>query len=135
MRPFAERTKRGLSLVETVVMAGVVSLIVIFLVGLIPSFKMSNRRASMQLQAGGLAQSYLDQLRVGAFDDVATATFADVTVDGVTYRAVVSQSEVVIGGNPPSEISKKVRVVVSWTWRDRDFSTFRETIFCRILRS
>ena len=105
------------------------------MVALVPSFKLSNRRASLELQAGSLAQSYLDQLRVGAFDDVADTTFDDVTVDGVTFRGKVVESHPVSHGSPSVVISKNVRVVVSWRWRELDFSTFREAILSRVLRS
>lgn len=129
------RTERALSLIETVVVAGVISLIVIFTLGLIPSFKLANKRAGVEMQAGNIAQSQLDQLRVMAFDDVATATFPDQTLDGVTFHSTVTQSEIVTHGTPPQEIGKRVRVEVSWVWKGTAHKTFRETKLCRILRS
>lgn len=127
--------KHAFSLLETVVVAGVVSLILIFTLGLIPSFKLANKRASVELHAGSLAQARLDQLRVVAFDDIAMATFPDVTLDGVTFQSEVFQSEIVTKGTPPQEIAKRVRVEISWTWKEQKQKTFRETKLCRILRS
>ena len=122
-------------MVETVVAAAVISLIVIFVLGMVPLFKMSNRRANMELQAGLLAQAALEQLRATPFDDVATITFDDVTIDGVTYKRRVIVSDVVTHGTPPEEIAHTVRVEIAWTsWR-MNYKNFRETVFCRLLRS
>lgn len=127
--------RRALSLVETVVLAGVISLIVIFTVAMIPSFKMSNRRANMELQAGQLAQATLEQLRARPFDEVAGAAFDDVLLDGVSYQRAVEVSSPVLAGTPPQEIAHTVRVVVTWSWSERSYQTFRETALCRLLRS
>lgn len=129
------RRKAGLSLVETVVAAAVLSLIVIFVVGMIPSFKMSNRRANMELQGGMLAQSALDRLRAAAFDEAASVPLDDVVIDGITYKYRATISDVVSHGTPPTEIAHTVRVEVTWKWRDLDYRVFRESVFCRLLRS
>lgn len=129
------RQSKALSLVETVVLAGVVSLIVIFTLGMIPSFKMSNRRAAMELQAGQLAQATLEQLRAKPFDEVEGTAFDDVTVDGITYQRQVQVSNPVLAGTPPQKIAHTVRVVVRWSWSERDYQTFRETGLCKLLRS
>lgn len=137
MRANAAKTKMrtGLSLVETVVAAGVLSLIVIFVVGMIPSFKMSNRRANMELQAGSLAQSGLEQIRAVPFADVASTVLPDVVLDGVTYKRRVLVSDIVTHGTPPVEIAHTVRVEVTWKAWDINYRTFRETVLCRLLRS
>lgn len=128
---------RGLSLVETVVAAGVLSLIVIFVVGMIPSFKMSNRRANMELQAGSLAQSGLEELRAVPFAEVADHAFDPTVIDGITYNRQVEVSDVVKAGTPPNEteVAHTVRVTVTWKCWDMDYKAFRETILCRLLRS
>jgi type II secretory pathway pseudopilin PulG len=46
-------------LVESIVATGLIATIVLFTMGLIPSFKLSNRRAGAELQAGSIAQSHL----------------------------------------------------------------------------
>lgn len=117
------------------VAAAVLSLIVIFVVGMIPSFKMSNRRANMELQGGMLAQSALDRLRAAAFDEAASVPLDDVVIDGITYKYRATISDVVSHGTPPTEIAHTVRVEVTWKWRDLDYRVFRESVFCRLLRS
>lgn len=129
------RPRRGLSLVETVVAAGVLSLIVIFVVGMIPSFKMSNRRANMELQAGSLAQSGLEQIRAVPFADVASTALPDTVIDGITYKRRVIVTDVVTHGTPPVEIAHTVRVEVTWRCWQMDYRVFRETTLCRLLRS
>lgn len=69
------------------------------------------------------------------FDDVAGATFPDVTLDGVTFQTQVFQSDIVTKGTPPQEIAKRVRVEISWSWKEQNRKTFRETKLCRVLRS
>lgn len=129
------KARRGLSLVETVVAAGVLSLIVIFVVGMIPSFKMSNRRANMELQAGSLAQSGLEQIRAVPFADVASTALPDTVIDGITYKRRVIVTDVVTHGTPPVEIAHTVRVEVTWRCWQMDYRVFRETTLCRLLRS
>lgn len=130
-----KKGQAGLSFVETIIAAGVLSLIVIFIVGMIPSFKMSTRRANMELQGGVLAQSALEELRSIPFDKAAAQTYDDVTIDGVTYQRQVQVSDVVSHGTPAVEIAHTVRVVVTWKAWDRNYMTFRETVFSRLLRS
>jgi hypothetical protein len=134
-RPRQSTARRALSLVEMVVLAGVVSLIVIFTVGMIPSFKLSNRRANMELQAGALAQTRLEELRVAPFESLSSVASEDRVVDEISYHIEVSSSVELSAGSPPEPISKRVRVEVSWTWKDRPYQIFRETILCRLLRS
>ena len=96
---------------------------------------MSNRRANMELQAGSLAQSTLEQLRAEPFANVASAAFDPITIEGITYNTSVNVSDVATAGDPPEQISQRVRVTVQWSWSDRQYATFRETILCRSLRS
>jgi prepilin-type N-terminal cleavage/methylation domain-containing protein len=131
----AAARRKGFSLIESIVVAGVLSLIVIFTLAVIPSFKMSNRRANMELQAGSLAQSALEQLRTLPFGSAASTAFEDVTDDGITYHRQVQVSDIIVAATTGREISHRVRVVVSWSWSDRHYQTFRETVLCNLLRS
>ncbi len=125
---------RGTSLIESMVVAGVISLIVMFCLSVVPSFKLSNRRAAMELQAGALAQSRLETLRAGPFDQVGTTTFPDAKDEDITFKIQVKESEPVSAGAPPVVISKKVRVTVTWEFGDLTHRTFRETVFFRLPR-
>ncbi len=125
----------GFTLIESVAVAGMVSLVVIVCLGLIPSFKMSNRRANMELRGGAMAQSGLELLRTVAFDEIASTPILDLEDDGVTYKATISESDPISVGTPPKVLSKTVRVDVTWRWSDRDYRTFRETVVCRVVRS
>ncbi len=120
---------------ESVIAAGVISLIVMLTLGLIPSFKLANRRANMDLQGGSLAQSHLEKLRLAPYTDIISGTAEEVMIDNINYRVSVQVSDPTFSGTPPVESSKRVRVLVEWGWRDRTYSAFRETIVCRLLRS
>lgn len=129
------KTTRALTIIEAVMVAALISLLVIFTLGLVPSFKLANRRAGIELHAGNLAQSQLEQLRIAPFDSVGSMSFADVTIDGVTYHSAVRISDIVSYGTPPIEIAERVRVEVSWEWNQKPYKTFREAKICRTLRS
>lgn len=134
-QPTRTRRQGAFSLIESVVVAGVISLIVIFLIGLIPSLKLANKRAGIELTAGNLAQSRLENLRLTAFEEISAVTFPNLEIDGVTFQSHVIESDVVTKGTPPEEIGKRVRVEVTWTWNGNLHKTFRESKFCKVLRS
>jgi hypothetical protein len=115
--------------VETVAVAGLITLIVLFTMGLIPSFKLSNRRANMELQAGTLAQSILEQQRTRTFTDVVSGSLTPETHDSIEYTPELQVTDATSGK------MKTVRVLVRWTWKDRNFSTFREARICDIPRA
>lgn len=102
---------------------------------MVPAFKMSNRRAEMELQAGSIAQSSLEKLRVASFDKVESTAFDDVTVDGTVYKVQVESKEPIEGGVPPQIVAKTVRVTVRWGWSENRYETFRETVFSRVPRA
>lgn len=117
----------GLSIVETIVVAGLISTVLLFAIGLIPSFKFSNRRASMELQASTLAQSALENARAAKYSDL-VSTNTQTTLDGVTYFQDVQVTP------DASGITKDVRVVVTWSWQNKNYEIFRESVLCRVPR-
>ena len=120
---------RGLTLVETVAVVGLISLALIFTLGMIPSFKLSNRRANMELHAGSIAQSKLEELRSLEIEDVVDAAPVPTPHEGVDY-----QLEVRVDPDGPDADLKRVRAVVNWVWKDQSYSAFRETLICRVPR-
>ncbi len=120
---------QALSLLETVAVVGLVTLVILFSLGLIPSFKMSNRRANMELQAGSIAQSALDEQRAKAFGALASVPPADVNFDGQTYRL-----EIIVSPGASAD-TRRVRARVTWSWKERNMETFRESVVCRVPRS
>ena len=121
--------RSGLSLVETVAVAGLISLVLLFTLGLIPSFKIGNRRANMELYAGTLAQSILEEQRARPFTDVISEVLAAQRLDNIDYTPELEVQEI-----PPGKM-KSLRVTVRWSWKDRAYSTTRETRICEIPRS
>lgn len=94
---------------------------------LVPSFKLSNRRAGMELEASAQAQSRLEELRAEAFDDI-VASSDTVKVNGVDYQRIIEVTPSASG------LSKNVRVIMRWSWQEKQSEIFRETIVCRIPR-
>ncbi|HIB65885.1 MAG TPA: hypothetical protein EYO33_12435 [Phycisphaerales bacterium] len=109
--------------------AGLISLLILLCLGLVPSFKLSNRQASLRLHAGRLAQSTLEQKRSEPFEDVVGNASEKIIVEGQPYDV-----EVVVGPGSRPDITKRVRVVVRWDWKGRTSSIFRETILVRVPR-
>ncbi len=102
---------------------------------MVPAFKMSNRRADMELQAGSIAQSSLEKLRVTPFDKVISSASDDVTIDGTVYQVAVTAVTEVEGGVPSQVLAKRVTVRVTWQWGDKEHTAFRETILTRVPRA
>ena len=119
----------GLTLVETIAVTGLISVIILLSLGLIPSFKLSNRRANMELQAGRLAQSKIESLRATPFGKVVSLPATPVTVEGQDYSL-----EVVVSPGSQPTTTKRVRVSVVWDWKERPFEIFRETILVKVPR-
>ena len=122
------KTRIALSLVETIVVTGLISTVFLLVVGLIPSFKLANRRAGMELQASSIAQSTLEVSRATKFDDLVDST-SNIKLDGVDYTQVVTVTP------SPSGLTKTVVVRLSWTWKEKTFELTRESIVCRIPRA
>lgn len=104
------------------------SMVILLTLGMIPSFKVSNRRANMELQAGGLAQSILELQRVRPFEEVISAAPVSRRQDEIDYSV-----ELQVSPGASSRL-KHVRAVIRWRWRGQDFVLFRETWICNIPR-
>lgn len=120
---------RGLSLVETVVSLGVFSLLVVFLIALVPSLSRSGKRAEMEMQAGTIAQSYLETQRAANFESLASGSLPTLQRGRLTF-----DSELLVFPTVSDE-ARRVRVVVSLRDSQQPFTTFRETVICRVPRS
>ena len=113
---------------EVIVAAGLLSSVLLFSMALIPSFKMSNRRANMELQASAIAQSTLEAYRGAEYDTLSTNT------DTVQKDDIVFNRETVVT-DFPSGLAKEVRVELTWRWKEKNFRVFRQTVISRVPRS
>jgi len=114
--------------VETVSIVGLISLLVLFCLSLIPSFKFSNRRANMELQAGSVAQSILDVQRAKPFASISPTTEPAQVVDQIEYLPTIEVTDL-------EPKLKRVRVNVDWSWKEQRYRVFREARICDIPRS
>jgi len=120
---------KGVSLVESVIGASILALAAAVILSLLPSSFLSVRRSERQLQAGALAQSWLEQQKLVYFPDLqSVAALPTKTLeDGVVLRPALSVTGAGSG-------AKRVRVTVAWVERERNFSVFRETVLARLPR-
>ncbi len=121
------RHRRGVSLVETIVIAGLISTVLLLVIGLLPSFKLANRRATLELQAAAITQSALERARSTKFNDLVSATDT-FNIDGVNYTQTTTVT------TSPSGLSKTIVVELSWAWSDKTFTATRQGIICRVPR-
>lgn len=128
-RPRKNRAQRALSLVETVALAGLIVLIVLLCLGLVPSLKLSNRKADQELKAGRFAQSLLESQRALPFESVVATPPETLMFEGQEYEMAV---EVTPGSQP--DITKRVRVRLRWSWREQPIELFRETVLVQVPR-
>lgn len=110
------------------VVAGLLTTVLLFAMALVPSFKMSNKRASLELQASARAQSALEAARAQDFDKVVTSPPTNSSFDGVTFTETLTVTD------SGSGYAKTVRATVDWQWREKNFQVFRESVICRIPR-
>ena len=83
----------------------------------------------MELYAGTLAQSILEQQRTRVFAAIVSGPLTAEKHDLIEYTPELQVTD------SPSGKMKTVRVVVSWTWKERNYSTFREVRICDIPRA
>ncbi len=108
-------------------MAGLLTTTLLCVFGMIPVFRATSRRASLELEAGRRAQSYLEAQREGPFTITPSQTMdLPDPYYGVTFTQTVTETPSATG------YSKQVRVVISWKWRDQSYSVFRETIIAKV---
>ena len=82
----------------------------------------------MELQAGAIAQSSLEELRASPFEALVSNS------EQVQKDDLIFNKEVVVTESS-SGLSKNVRVSLSWNWKGQQFRTFRESIFARAPRT
>ncbi len=123
------RAQRALSLVETVALTGLIVLIVLLCLGLIPSLKLSHRKADQELKAGRFAQSMLESRRAMPFDSVVSSPAQTLVFEGQEYEVSVE-----VAPGTQADISKRVRVRLRWAWREQQMETFRETLLVLVPR-
>ncbi len=109
-------------------MASLLSLGLLFLLGVMPSFKASNRRANMELHAGVLAQSTLSQAWATPYSELVDYS-TTVSQEGIEFQQQVTVTPSADG------FTKRVRVELRWSWKGQNFSTFRETEVVKVPRS
>jgi type II secretory pathway pseudopilin PulG len=108
------RKGHGFQLVEVIVASAIFFLIALFVLNLLPTSQLAVARAETKMNAETLAYSTLEELRGGAFTNLApgTVTLPPQTVDNVEF---VIHYEVAIIEDSDPDLVKSVSVVTTWT--------------------
>jgi hypothetical protein len=116
--------KRGASLVEVILTVSLAGLVILFLLGLLPSTGLLSRQAEHQVQAGHYAGEILAKLESKSFQSLkrsaGTLTPDSPGLLGAELEArrlddsTVLQPEVTIASIPPTDYLVQVSVLIRW---------------------
>lgn len=118
------RDIRALSLLETVVSGFILTLLVIFVVSLFPGSLIAIQSSESRIQADSLASNLLEEMRHRPFDKIVALPAGQESRE----RSVLNYTTEVgpVPGSNPLFL-KKLRVVVTWTERNKERRLVRET--------
>lgn len=115
--------KRGLSLIEVVLGASLLSLVFLFMINLFPASMLGVRKAEHRLEAAAHAEAILDACRARPFVDLAPGIYtagnlgleARTTEDGV-----VLEPTLIIEPVPGIPADRLVRLQLTIAWNERE---------------
>lgn len=126
-------SRRGMSLIEVVLSATLLSLALMAILTLLPSANMVGRQAEIRMQADHLAQTLLERRRL--------LPFAQLVPQPPTLLAVVKRSDlpdmqpiVEIVATGAGNHAREIRVTVTWKAFHRDGSLTRASVVTSLLR-
>ena len=120
--------RSGLSLVETIVALGIVSLVIILVVNLYPSAMATLRHAERLGIADGLAHSLLEEQMARPFSQLTPGDSKDVDpqeLEGITYKC---RSEVFKYPDTDEKRLLGLRVTVEWSYGSHKRRIVRESL-------
>lgn len=121
---------RGMSLMETLFAALILSLTLVVLLTLFPSSVMGLKKAEMLTTASDLARARLEEVRGDDFDHIAAQKTTTV-LNGSTYQIETFLDPVNETDPKIADNLKHIRVVVSWNARGgSDISVDRREYSC-----
>lgn len=125
--------KRGLTLIETVVAATMLSLALLAIMTIIPSTNAIARQAEIRLQADNLAQSLLEKQRLRPFADLAPQPPTDLAV--VKLQSFPDlQPSLEIRSAGAGGRAREIRVAVRWVAFNRPSQLTRATVVTAMRR-
>ena len=114
-------------MLETIFGLFLLSFLIVMVFNLYPSSLLSVRRAEESVQADLLAQSLLDQSTARPFDQLVIGELYQVQQDFKSTR-LEATLEVYSVPDAQEELLKRLRVVVAWKARDRDYAVIHECL-------
>ena len=121
----------GFTLTEVAMAIALLSIFVVFVLGLLPSSIRLGARAAVETQADSLLEAELERCRGQDPAVLATATLPDVKLKEATFRLERTVSD--IAGEDPKYL-KSVKVTVIWNDRTGEHRRQQEINVARMLR-
>lgn len=121
----------GVTLIESLIACTLLALAVTFVVSIIPSSVLSQRRAERRIHAGNLAQALLDVERLGNRPDQSRAELSREKRYGVEFVSYLTVSPARATDGAVHQKVKTVRVDTEWEEGERSFVIFREAVVLR----
>lgn len=121
----------GFTLTEVAMAIALLSIFVVFVLGLLPSSIRLGARASVETQADSLLEAELERCRGRDPAILASATLPDVQLKEATFRLERTVSD--IAGEDPKYL-KSVKVTVIWSDRTGEHRRQQEINVARMLR-
>jgi prepilin-type N-terminal cleavage/methylation domain-containing protein len=121
----------GFSLVELIIATTLLGFLLVVLFSIYPNSIIAVKHAEHRLKAAHLAQSILEQKRAGPFielDKAITALNIPAADQAIYTPAFECYS---VPDTDPSKL-KKVRVVVFWREKNREYSIYKECYVCTV---
>ncbi|MBT9584574.1 prepilin-type N-terminal cleavage/methylation domain-containing protein [bacterium] len=126
--------RRGFTLLEVVFSLALCCILILLLLGMVPSLIAGSQRTAQELQAGDLAQSLLEKQRTRPFAQLTpgVTTLPQLyTLDG-TYTPVLEIDAV--PGEPNADRVRRLAVTVNWSERGRAHHIRSEVYVAKIQR-
>lgn len=122
---------RGATLIETLIAVTLLALAIMFVVSIVPSAALSQRRAERRTHAGQTASSRLEAERVNNSSDQTRTEISREKLHGVEFVTYLSVSPALAVDGTAHQKAKSVRVDVEWREGERNFVIFREAVILR----
>lgn len=126
-------SNKGLSLVETLFSFWVTCFIVLAVINLFPSSMLAVRRGENEILANARAQSVLEEVRTQPFESLELGHTTRETVYGPDQTEYVTGVDVLKEDGSEVARLKRLKVTVSWQYRQETRTVVQELLLCNVV--